>query len=63
MIKGEIRVGDILWCPNLEEIVEVKGFCKDHFGQNAVYYFDGKIEKVTTAYFVFKYFTKLGSIL
>lgn len=59
-----IKVGDILYEPRDEKILEVLGFGEDVFGQHATFVSDGgKIERVYTSYFVFKYFSKLGSVL
>lgn len=64
MITGPIKVGDILLEPNDCEIGEVTGFGPDHIGQSAVYYkITPSLEVMTTAYFVFKYFYKLGTVI
>lgn len=58
-----LRVGDILWCPYREEILEVLFFTEDELGQlAAILTRDGKKKLLYTAYLVFKRMKRLGRI-
>ena len=56
MIKGEIKIGDILYDQISDEIIEVTRFGEDQFGQAAIEYQNKIITKYTTAYLIFRYF-------
>lgn len=58
----KISIGDILYDPKFDVIVQVTGIGQDMFNQHAIFYTTGKQEQFTTAYFVFKYFIKLGEL-
>lgn len=65
MIKGKICIGDVLYEPTENKIVEVVGWSEDPFGQHAtvVKSSSKEIGLLYTSFFVFKYFHKLGSVL
>ena len=63
MIKGSVSIGDILYEPRKGLVVEVTAFGEDNFGQKAIEYkVSPRKTNYTTAFFVFKYFYRLGRV-
>lgn len=59
-----ISIGDVLYDPIKDRIIEVTAFAEDNLGQKALLYIDinGLADlKYVTAWIAFNYFTKLES--